>query len=61
MPELNTVQVNSVPAQSLRSCGADSGWGPGLTFAFDEEDGKLLHFLRVCDTHLSTQLLQHFP
>ena len=30
-----------------------------LTVAFDEEEGKLLHFLGVHDAHLPAQLFQH--
>lgn len=30
-----------------------------LTVPFDEEEGKLLHFLGVRDAHLPAQLLQH--
>lgn len=57
MPALTT------DTQKLRFCGVDSGRAGKadpvavLTFPFDEEEGKFLHFLRVCDAHLSTHFL----
>lgn len=57
MPALTT------DTQKLCFCGVDSGRAGKavpvavLTFPFDEEEGKFLHFLRVCDAHLSTHFL----
>lgn len=50
---------------SLKATVAESTWTmlspqPGwFTVPFDEEEGKLLHFLGVRDAHLPAQLFQH--
>lgn len=40
-----------------RRCLLVSRKQPGLTFSFNEEEGKLLYFLGVCDAHLPAHLL----
>ena len=55
----------SVGTACLKATVVESTWTmltpqPGwLTVAFDEEEGKLLHFLGVRDAHLPAQLFQH--
>lgn len=62
MPELTRLPQHRIytPVEDTVGQAGKAAPFPGLTFPFDEEKGKFLHFLRVCDAHLSTQLLQHF-